>query len=165
MRRGSFIAILVGAALIVGGCGGDGSGDATAGQGVAESVTVSDDLSRAELILEGDKICTQTDKTQEAQLEAFLKDHPNSQSNPKGQAKLVREAGLPPIREELEELAALGAPPGDEKQVEAILEALETAIEKSEDDPASLLKDEDNLFGKVGELAATYGFGACQKPL
>lgn len=165
MRQGSFIAILVGAALIVAGCGGDGSGGATAGEGVAASVTTSDELTRAELILEADRICTQTDKTQEAELKAFLKDHPNSQSTPKGQAKLVREAGLPPLREELQELAALGAPPGEEKQVEAVLKALETAIEKSEDDPASLLKDEDNLFGKVGELAANYGFGACQKPL
>lgn len=166
MGRWSLIATLVAAALIVAGCGsGGGSGEATAGESAASAVTTSDDLTRAKLIDRADKICSQTDETQEAELKAFLKDHPNSQSNPRGQARLVKEAGLPPIREELEELAALGAPPGDEKDVEAILRALETAIEKSEANPASLLKDEENLFGTVRKLATKYGFGACQKPL
>lgn len=163
MRGGPVIAFLVAAALIAAGCGG--SGDATAGEDVADSVATNSDLTRAELIDRGDKICAETDKAQEAELKAFLEKHPNSQSNQKGRARLVREAGLPPLRTELEELAALGAPPGDEKQIEGMLEALENAIERGEEDPGSLLRDEDNLFVAVERLARKYGFGACQSPL
>lgn len=160
MRRGSVIAMLV-AALIVVGCGGDDGGSGT---DETVAVTTSEELTKGELIAKGDDICDETDEVQEEKLQSYLKKHPNSQSSKKGQADLVREAGLPPIQAELEELAALGAPPGDEEKIEAILRGIERAIEKGEDDPTSLLA-EGSLSESVGKLAADYGFRACQNPL
>lgn len=154
-------------ALLASGCGGGSDGDATAqgDSGSAPSVGAVDGLTKAELIAQADAICEETDKKQEAALKAFLKKHPNAGSDPKGQAQMVKEAGLPPIRAEVEEIAALGAPAGEEDQVQAILDGIQQAIEKGEENPEALLGKSPSPFDAVGKQAAKYGFNACSNAL
>jgi hypothetical protein len=154
-------------AFLASGCGGGDNGDATAqgGSGSAPAVEAVDGLTKAELIAKADAICEETDKKQEAALKAFLKKNPNAESDPKGKAQMVKEAGLPPIRTEVEEMADLGAPPGEEDQVQAILDSLQQALEESEKDPESLLGNSSNPFDAAGKQAAKYGFNACSNAL
>jgi hypothetical protein len=157
------VAVLVavlGIALVVAGCGGADSG--------AVAITANPDLTKAELIKQGDAICEKTDKLQESGLKAYTQKNPEAESNKAGQSKMVIAVGLPPIQTEAEELAALGAPSGDEDKVAAIVEGIEGAVEKSEEDPASLLggaQGAQNHFTAVGKLAAEYGFKACNNAL
>ena len=177
MRGLSLIALVAVASLIAFGCGsgGDGSSDTAAQGGTASNaagqdetttpVKVAADLTRAELIAKGDKICEETDEEQEVALKAFLKEHLTATSSPAGQAEMVKEAGLPPIQVEAERLAALGAPAGDEEKVGAIITGIEKALEEGEDDPASLLGGAGNPFNGVGKQAAKYGFSVCSNAL
>jgi hypothetical protein len=180
VRKLLLIMLVAGAAIIPIGCGsgGDGSsGDASStqqssqsqaspGEGDASSqIEVPDGLTRAALIAKADKICEATDKAQKRELQAYLKDHPNGTSTSKGEVDMVREAGLPPIREEVEKLLSLGAPPGEEEEVAAIYDGIESALEEGEQNPRSLLSETGNPFIEVGKQAAKYGFAACSNPL
>jgi hypothetical protein len=148
--------------LLAAGCGGSDS--ASSNGSTAATVTTNSDLTKAELIKQGDAICEKTDKVQESGLKAYTKENPKAQSNEAEQSKMVIAVGLPPIQTEVEELAALGAPSGDEDEVTAIVEGIEEAVEKGEDDPGSLLGAK-NPFTAVGKLAAAYGFKACNNAL
>lgn len=184
--KGGAICVLIALIAIVcaPGCGGSGdisgtsqsssSGAATTSRGgdeaQASDQTDRDDsvpdemLTKEALIEQGDEICRRADKAQEGALKDFLKDKPNSQGSAAGRAETVEQAGLPPIKVEVDELAALGAPQGDEAEVEAIIEGIERAIEEGEAKPLSLLSS-TNPFVEVGKLAKKYGFKACSRPL
>jgi hypothetical protein len=144
------------------GSGDDGSSSNDSSQA---SVTTDPAATKASFIRQGDAICDKTDKTQEAELKAYLKKDPNAQSTKAGQSKMVLAVGLPPIQREAEELAALGAPSADAKKVEAIVEGIEEAVEKGEKDPSSVLTGSKNPFAQVDKLAAEYGFKACNNAL
>jgi len=160
----SAAAVLVGSVLLAG-CGGSSGGSTTDGSTTKVVVKTDSGLTKAELIKEGDAICEETDKTQEVGLKAYLKENPKGQSNEAEQAKMVLAVGLPPIQEEVEDLAELGSPPGDEEIVEAILAGIEKAIEEGEKNPTSLLGEENNPFSAVSKLAAEYGFKECNTAL
>ena len=61
-----------------------------------------------------------------------------------------------PAKVFLDELKALGAPEGDEEQVEAIVAALEDGSERVAEDPSAAFEDEP--LKEAGELADEYGF-------
>ena len=167
MNRGivvSLVAVVMGVVLLAG-CGGiDGDSQATDST-TKIVVTTNPDLTKAELIKEGDAICEETDKTQEVGLKAYLKKNPQGQSNKAEQGKMVLAVGLPPIQQEVEELAELGAPPGDEATVQAIVGGIEKAVEEGEKDPTSLLGAANNPFTGVSKLATEYGFKECNNAL
>ena len=158
------MAALVCAGLWVG-CGSsdDSSSSSTADTGA--TVTTASDLTKAEFIKQGDAICEKTDQAQEAALKVYLKKHPKATSSEEGEAQMVLIAGLPAIQVEAEELAALGAPEGDEEEVQAIVEGIEEAASKGEENPISLVKGTKNPFLAVDGLAAKYGFKVCNNAL
>jgi len=123
----------------------------------------SDSPTKAEFVKQADAICAETDKTQRVGLADYQQENPGSESNEAGQSKAIVEVGLPPIRQEAEELAALEAPSGDEEKIEALVTEIEKAIEKSEADPTLLLGAE-NPFDQATKLATEYGFKACRNP-
>lgn len=123
-------------------------------------------LTKAEFIKQGDAICEKTDKKQTASLKSYSKQHPpKSNTSKAAQEKLITTVGLPPIQTEAEELAALSAPSGDEEEIDAIVEGIEKAVEKGEDDPSSLLTASGGPFEPVNKLAGNYGFKACNNVL
>ena len=150
------VAVLVGIALIAVGCGG--SGDDTGN---------TPTLTKAEFIARADRICARTDQEQREALRDFFKERPNAAVNQALNEKVVLEVGLPAIQAETEELDALPMPEGDEEDIQAIIDGLEEAIEKGEDDPGSLvtLKSGAGPFTAVGKLAGEYGFKVCSLPL
>jgi hypothetical protein len=155
--------------FVAGGCGG---GDSSTGSTNAGSVSSADGepadsgavaLTKAQFIKRGDAICAQADKEQTTNVAAYVKKHPNSESKA-GQIQLVLVAGLPPLRVEWEELAALNPPASDEAEVEAIVDGIKLATAKAEEDPASVLVS-PSPYAQVGKLAGKYGFKVCSDAL
>jgi hypothetical protein len=146
-----FLALLASAA---GGCGGG-------------SDPVSEEpLTKAQFIKRAEAICSGTDKTQKAALRVFFQKHPNATASKAVEEEVVVVVGLPPVRAEIKELAALPAPKGDEEKIQAFIEAIEQAVEKGEADPSTMIRGEGKgPFAAAGKLARGYGFKACTLPL
>jgi hypothetical protein len=164
MRIRYFIALLVLLAVsaLTVGCG---SSDSTAGTTDSVTVTADESLTKAELIKQGDEICKKADEVQTKELNAYLKKNPKAESSKSEQAKLVLAAGLPAVKTEIEELAALGAPSDDVAEVQAIIEGFEKALAEGEKAPSSLLGETNNPFTAVNGLAGEYGFKVCNSAL
>lgn len=153
MNRASLavLAALVALAAIVGGCGGDDDSD------------TADSLTKAELIKEGDAICEKANKQSEKEAEEFAKENDFSLERPskKQLEEAVTEILVPSLNQQVEELDALGAPEGDEEQVEEIIVSLEGASEEIEKDPSLVF--EPTVLKEPAQLAEDYGFEVCGK--
>src|SRR5262245_42772302 len=114
----SFLAIAVLCLLVVvAGCGG-GEVDGAMGD-VSNS-----ELTKAEFVKQADAICKLSDEVQNEALSEVEKELTGSLSSPANQKELLA-AGLAPVKKEIEEVYGLGAPGGNEKEVEAFLQAAE----------------------------------------
>lgn len=133
-------------ALFVAGCGG---GDSTSS------------LTKAQFIKRADAICTKANNDQLVAVQKAAKSTPKSEQNQAGKEKIIVTAGLPPIAKEAEELAELGIPDGDEKEVEAIIAGIEFALKKGEENPVLVLEGAASPFIPVNKLAAAYGLESC----
>jgi hypothetical protein len=143
----SFVLALL---LLVGGCGG---GDETAAP------------TKKEFIKQAEAICLKTDKQQGEALEGYLEEHPKGITTGKGrEIEAIEVLVVPSLKSEADELAALGAPSGDEDQVEAIVVGLEDSVRKLEEDPLAF-RNEKKLFGEIDAKAKRYGFKECSELL
>lgn len=146
----SAIAVLVALAALVGGCGG---GDDT----TDETVT----LTKAEFIKQGDAICKEANEENESEAEEFAEenDFTLEKASKEQLEEAVAEVLVPSLNKQVEELDALGAPAGDEDQVEEIIVSLEDVAGEVEDDPGLVF--EEKTLEKPSQLANAYGFKVC----
>lgn len=82
------------------------------------------------------------------------------------EAKVIQRALAASLQEKVDEVRALGIPKGDEKQVEAILEAIEDVAEKARTKPALFLFQQSHFkhpFFKARHKANEYGIGHCAR--
>ena len=132
--------VIVGAAVLAG-CGG-GSDDR---------------LTKEEFLEQGNAICASgNEKIGHAAETAF-----SSPDNP-SQAEIVSfatETIVPTVQDELDQLRDLSPPKEDEEDVAAILNELQTALDKLRSDPA--LAAEGAGFDEARRLAQAYGLAAC----
>lgn len=150
------IALLAGAlaiAIVATGCGGgDDSG-------------ASSSLTKAEFIKQADAICKKGGESVNEEVEDFAEENdfePNKATKEQ-QAELLTEVVAANIQSQAEEIDALGAPPGDEAQIEAMLAAVEEGVEKMESEPTLFLSKPTNPLAKGSELAEEYGLEVCGK--
>jgi hypothetical protein len=69
---------------------------------------------------------------------------------------------LPSVEDQVSKIRALGAPKGDEDQVNAILDAADEGVQKGKQDPLSLTKEGSaGPFDKANKLANAYGLKTC----
>ena len=148
---GKGLATLV-ALVTLAGCGGDDdAGDF--------SPVVSDPLSKVEFLREADRICFAS----EARIEAAADDLVTGRGEP-DPAEVERVATsivVPALESEVRAIRALGAPAGDEPQVEAILAATEQGIAAIERDPRGLLDGVPQPLTRAQRLAEDYGSRQC----
>jgi hypothetical protein len=144
------VAALVALAALVAGCGG--GGDTT-----DETVT----LTKAEFIEQGDAICKEANEENEAEAEEFAEENGFTlEKASKDQLEeAVAEVLVPSLNQQMEELDNLGAPKGDEDQVEEIIVSVEDAADEIEDDPGLVF--EETTLDKSNKLAKAYGFKVC----
>ena len=129
--------------LLVAGCGGSDD----------------DSPTKAEFIQQADAICKKAhDEFEKDFQQAFGNERPsNAQLEKFATSNLV-----PGTQGEIDEISALEPPPGDETEVEAIIDAVQGGVDKIKADPGILLPSvpEDPL-AKGHQLAKQYGMKEC----
>jgi hypothetical protein len=134
--------------LIVAGCGGGGDSETTASQ-----------LSKAEFIKEGEKICKAVQVDRRSELKEVTKDlNPGEVLPVSRQEELLADIVLPKLQSAADQLDELASRTNDPKAAAYVAE-LEAGIEASEKNPTKALKA--NPFIAVGETAKAYGFEEC----
>jgi hypothetical protein len=147
-------AIALGAVLLAG-CGG-GSSKSSGATGTSEPATIATSShTKAEFIKLADTICKREETKRLKEVYAYLRQH---EKEGKSQRELIvdgmREIFLPEIQTQVEEIRALGAPKGDERQVEELLSSMQEAAESGSSFEPKVLK-------RPGRLARAYGLREC----
>jgi hypothetical protein len=162
------LAIAAAIALGAGGCGGgsdSASGEstgATATGGGANQTVHSSSLSKAEFIKRADAICTREKTKGLEAMGAYVKESKGAAGQEKAAliGEAIQKVFLPSVQSQVDQIRALGAPEGDEQEVEAILVALEEAVEgASQGTPSSAHFAQS--FSNAGSLAREYGLSGC----
>jgi hypothetical protein len=137
--------VLVFSALLgIAGCGGSGD-DATTGG-----------LSKKAFIARAEAVCRKAEEEQFQKSSIYLKEHPGIKEE-----EVIIPAGLLPLEKELDALRGLGAPTGDEAEVNEYLEALAEGLKQAREDPGSALSQTENAFESANDRAKKYGFEIC----
>lgn len=165
LRLAVFLVASMLAAVVVGCGGSDNSSDSgTDAAGAVGSVSVdTSSLSKAEYIEQAEKLCLKASQKYLPALLEYMQSHENAkQSEEELIADAVDHAVVPKFQILIDELRELGAPEGDEKQIEAFLAAMLQATEGLERrNTLSLEDDIDREFSNAGELALDYGIVNC----
>lgn len=165
------------AAVIAVGCGSSGSSSSGGGGSSAtesSSATTSGDtstsgdsgdapLSKTEFISKGDAICGQVPQEYEAKVKEMEEDAKKKKKPQPSEVEKNETAAIPPIYVAASALEELPAPKGDEKQVEAIIAAMESAAKGLEQKPGSELSGPKSPFAEFQKLTAAYGFKGCSQ--
>jgi hypothetical protein len=142
---GALVLAVVALALVIAGCGG---GDETTA------------LTKGQFLKEGNEICKQQTEKRNAEIRALIEGKDQRKLLPLARReKLVLET-LPTYAEVPKKLNALGAPEGDEKEIEAITKAMEAAVKSVEANPKEALESTKQFF-KASKLASEYGLEEC----
>jgi hypothetical protein len=158
------IAMLVGALAIavIAGCGGGSDSSSTSGESTSSGDGGGSSISKAEFIKKADAICAKGSETANEEAEEFAEDNNVDTENPTPEQleEVVSDVVAPNIQIEAEEIAALGAPQGDEAEVEAIVNSVEEAVSALEGDPSKVGEGESPL-AEATKLAKSYGLKNC----
>jgi hypothetical protein len=146
-------------AIVAAGCGS--SGDSSSSDTSATTAA----LSKAEFIKQGDAICANGSKSIATEANEFAEENNvNTKKPTKAQKEeVIVDVVAPALRKQGDEIAALGAPSGDEAEAEAIVAAVEGAADELEETP-SLLFGSKTPLSKASKLTASYGFKVCGEP-
>ena len=154
MRKGMICGLM--AALIIGVCvAGCGSSDSTTTETTAA-------ISKAEFVAKGNAVCVSGEKTQEAEVNAYVKKHGLEKQKPsKAQNMEIVETVLAPnIQSQIDGVKALGAPSGEEQQVSSALELSQQTLEKIEANP-ELAFGKTDAFAAAGKQLHALGLKEC----
>ncbi len=146
------IAVLLLAAVVVAGCGSSSS----------TTTTTTAAISKAEFVVKGNAICAAGEKAQEARFEAFGKSHglKNMEPTKAQKTELVETVFVPNVQHQINAVKALGAPSGEEQQVEEALETSQQALEKAEANP-ELFFAKQSPFREAGQQLHAVGLTKC----
>jgi hypothetical protein len=146
------------ALAIAAGCGS--SDDSTNTDTTSVDVTIT----KEQLVAQGDAICKQGNEEIEEGFERYAEENDipeNQEPSDEQGVEIVEMVLVPNLKTQAELLRGLGAPEGDEEQVEELLDSLDEAIETAEDDPEALFNEDTDPFGDVNQQAQDYGFSDC----
>ena len=145
----SIAAVLV-AGLVAAGCGSSSS---------SSSSTSTVAITKAAFLKQGNAIC----KKGNQEINAVGKKVFSKNKKPT-QAQMTQFATgtlVPKIQAQISGIKALGAPKGDEAQVNAIVVSAQSALDKGKQNPALLVSNNNNLFKHTNQLTNAYGLTAC----
>lgn len=158
MKKASLVVLaLVALAAIVAGCSdGDDSGS-----GTTAATEATETLTKAEFIKQGDAICEEANQQNETEAEEFAEDNGFTleKATDEQLEDAITEVLVPSLNQQAEDIAALGAPQGDEERVEKITASLEEGAGEIEDEPS--LAFEGEPLKESSRLADDYGFKVC----
>jgi hypothetical protein len=138
------------AGLAVAGCGSSSSSSST-------STTVA--ITKTAFLKQGNAICKKGNQQINAEGKKVF-----SKTKKPTQAQMTQFATgtlIPKIQAQISGIKALGAPKGDEAQVNAIVVSAQSALDKGKQNTALLLSNNNNLFKHTNQLTNAYGLTAC----
>jgi len=144
--------VLTGMLILGAGAAGCGSSN----KSTSASTTTIASITKAEFLAKGNAICTQGNQKLGAAQSAL----PNNPSHAQITA-FVKSAFGPGIQSQIDEIRALGAPPGEHGTVTSILNVAQTDLSKIESNPALLASGPP--FVDFAKLAHSYGLTACAR--
>jgi hypothetical protein len=168
------LAIAAAVALGVAGCGGGsdssssssestGATTAAAGGGKQTKTAVhSSSLSKEEFVEKADAICVREKTKGLEAMGAYAKEHQGAAGQSKAEVigEAIQKVFLPSVQAQVDQIRALGAPEGEEQEVEAVLVALEEAVEEASHGTPSSARFSQS-FANAGALATEYGLTSC----
>jgi hypothetical protein len=132
-------------ALLVAGCGGGG-----------DDSTSTSSLAKPAWIAKADAICQQgNQEIEQAANEQFGKQ--GQQPSDEQVQQFTSDTVVPSVQRQIDQIRDLGAPSGDEDQVNKILDTVQTDIDKTKS--ATTLPDDP--FADGNALATQYGLKVC----
>ena len=148
-----FAVIAITGLVALGGCGGgDDESSSTPDSNATATVTTSS-LNKAQFVRKANAICS----TDLNGLLGLIR-----KAISKGQGLQQVEKALDPIVEDwITEIEALGAPEGEEAEVEDFLRQLQADAQKSSGKPSTNIEQLAKNFKKSGEAARDVGLEAC----
>jgi hypothetical protein len=169
--RGFFLAAALGAAVLAAGCGSSDSSSETSETSSekptpAKIVVETGSLSKSQFIEKADAICQEGTKEWEQRFGNYLKGRNTGKTKSEQEATaatIVNTIIIPTFEKEIERVSALGAPSGDEKQVTAVLVALQQGANEGSADPVAFISTAKTLT-KASKLGQAYGFSSCGGP-
>jgi hypothetical protein len=144
--------LVAGLVVFFAGCGG---GD----ESTTYPAGVSRPIAKVEFLREADRICESTNARVQAagdELVGGRHDPPPAEVR-----RIVLNIVIPALQTEVEAISSLGAPKGDESEVDAILDATRDGIAQLRADPLSALDGPPPGLRQAGRLAAAYGSTTC----
>lgn len=173
------IAALALGAIAVG-CGADedeGGGEATSaagtgvgsesnsqagGNGQSGGAVEASSLSKEEFVKQANAACKRESKDLFAEINAYFAKNQTGGSEEERIAKTIKATMAPVVEAEIAVVRELGAPAGDEAEVEAMLAAQEAGLERlARLKRAKDLGSGEALFGEGAELLRAYGLEDC----
>lgn len=151
--------VVIAAAAIVEGCGDDESSAGSGGDGTIETSS----LTKAQFIKNAGAICTESNENLLNEINAYIEKHKSpSKSEGEEMADALRELAVPKVETQIEEIENLGAPAGDEAQIEAFLEAQRHSVKSlAARQSLTLTPGLETVFREPGKLARRYGLDEC----
>jgi hypothetical protein len=137
------------AILIASGCGG--GGDDTSTSTVTKTV----------LIKKGDAICKKSEEQFQAQVLGYFKLLKGKSATKAQERQIVADYQLPGLQDQVKELEKLGAPDGEDEQVEAILDGMRAVLAEGRNDPRANLAASSAPLAESADQARKYGFKVC----
>lgn len=138
------------AALLAVGCGGEDEEIATA--------TVSKPEYMESLVT----ICDRTYASVRDEYEVYVKEHGENAFDDPDRIEEYTDTVLIPAREQqADEVRELGAPKGDEEEIESIVAAYEDGVAEAEEDPENAVKGAYGPWVPATELVKKYGAQDC----
>jgi|GEM_PF-3179629 len=178
------LCLLLGGAALLAGCGGGGGGDSAAesaeeaagssregeagagggGGGEPPAEGTGSNLkptseSKREFVKKATAVCKKQQKAMQAQARKFIKNASRTFVKV-NQRRFVERVLAPGLEAEASALRELGAPQGEEEQVEAVIAAVGLMAEKARRDPPSYFENAA-VFKEAAKVPAAYGLNAC----
>jgi hypothetical protein len=148
--------------LVVAGCGSSSSSSTSTGASGASGATGASGapLSKSEFVSQANAVCKQGNaEINKAGQSQFGSGQKPSQAD---QEKFATDTAIPNIQSQIDGIKALTPPAGDEDQVNAIIAAAQSDLDKAKADP-SVLTDQgpSDPFADANKLANAYGLTVC----
>ncbi|HEX3173442.1 MAG TPA: hypothetical protein VHQ43_04390 [Solirubrobacterales bacterium] len=153
--------------LALGGCGGGDDGGSTAADGTGTTTSAKQgspsgaSLSEDEFVERAIAICKREKRAGLAAMGLYVKQHGGSAQGNAVLVEALRTAFLPHVQTQVEEIRALGAPNGDDGEVQAYLDATEEAVDRASAKAGGSTQIFGESFEESAQLAHDLGIDKC----
>jgi hypothetical protein len=138
-------------------------GEAAGGEEPDEAGLSEEPIAKRAFVKQANRICDATVGTVLAKAGPILGEarEESIAAREDAEVELVETVMAPGLRREVARIGAIGAPPGDRRQIERFLAAVQEIAERAESNPESLAGYNQTFFARPTRLADAYGLDSC----